>query len=160
MPVDLSSIPMRSRRAIEAELAGRIYATASASSGPDAALATLNAAIDQAAREAGQAFAAKAPGAAPSLKHFSSVLALWQAGGALTIEGTVLTSKTLDFRVVRCGYMEMYTEMGLPKALHATLSCRRDAAFAEGYSPKLVMERPQTISDGHPACVFRFSWLD
>ncbi|HWR04680.1 MAG TPA: L-2-amino-thiazoline-4-carboxylic acid hydrolase, partial [Humidesulfovibrio sp.] len=90
--------------------------------------------------------------------HFSGVLELWQAGGALTIEGIELEAESLDFRVVRCGYMEMYAQMGLPKALHATLSCRRDAAFAAGYSPKLLLDRPEVISAGAPACLFRFRW--
>lgn len=158
MTPDLSSIPLKSRRAIEAELAMRVYLAALPRLGEVAALELLNAAIDQAAFEAGRAFAAKAPGGAPSLAHFSGVLDLWQAGGALAIEGIELGAESLNFRVVRCGYMELYAEMGLPKALHATLSCRRDAAFAAGYSPKLLLDRPEIISAGAPACLFRFRW--
>lgn len=158
MGVDLSAIPLNSRRAIEAELAQRIYAAALPRLGEAAALELLNAAIDEAARAAGQAFAAKAPGGAPSLAHFSEVLNLWQAGGALTIQDIERGPDSLRFRVTRCGYMEMYRDMGLPAALHATLSCRRDAAFAEGYSPKLLLDRPETISGNAPACLFHFRW--
>ncbi|MBI5520438.1 MAG: L-2-amino-thiazoline-4-carboxylic acid hydrolase [Desulfovibrio sp.] len=160
MAAELGSIPLKSRRAIEAELAARIYFAALPRLGEAAALEILNAAMDEAAREAGRAFSAQAPGGVPSLEHFSGVLRLWQAGGALDIEDVRNTPDRLEFRVTRCGYMEMYAEMGLPKPLHATLSCRRDAAFAEGYSPKLALERPATISEGSPACLFVFRWKD
>jgi len=159
MPVDLSRIPMNARRAIEAELAARVYQAALPSLGEAAALAILNAAIDSAAFEAGQAYAAKAPNG-PSLEHFSGVLDLWRAGGALDIKDIKRADDALNFTVTRCGYMEMYAEMGLPKALFATLSCRRDASFAAGYSPRLVLDRPQTISEGAPGCLFRFTWRD
>jgi hypothetical protein len=160
MTPDLSSIQLNARRAIEAELAHRIYSTALPRLGETAALEILNAAIDQAAFDTGRSFAAKAPGGVPSLEHFSAVLDLWQAGGALTIEDITLGPDSLSFCVVRCGYMEMYAQMGLPKVLHATLSCRRDVAFAEGYSPKLVLDRPEVISAGALACLFRFRWQD
>lgn len=157
MPVDLSQVPMNARRAIEAEFAHRVYAATLPSLGRNVALRVLNDAIDGAAQEAGRAFAAKAP-EGPSLAHFATVVNLWRAGGALDIADTVLTQDTLSFSVTRCGYMEMYAEMGLPQVLHATLSCRRDAAFAAGYSPLLKLDRPATISDGALACLFRFTW--
>lgn len=158
MPVDLSQVPMNARRAIEAELAGRVYAAALPVLGRERALSILDTAIDSAALEAGRAFAAKAPGGTPGLRHFSEVVNLWRAGGALDIADVSLADDAFAFRVTRCGYMEMYAAMGLPRELFATLSCRRDAAFAAGYSPHLVMDRPETISGGVPACLFRFSW--
>jgi len=158
MTIDLSKVPMNSRRAIEAELAGRLYVAALPSLGRVRALGILNDAIDDAAREAGRAFAAAAPGHGPSLEHFSGVVEMWRAGGALDIADVSRTNDGFGFRVTRCGYMRMYAEMGLPRELFATLSCRRDAAFAAGYSEHLVMSRPETISGGAPACVFRFGW--
>jgi len=158
MAVDLTNVKLNERRAIEAELAKRIFDAALPALGQAGALALLNAAIDQAAAEAGQAFAAKAPDG-PSLAHFAQVLDLWQAGGALTLADIHQDADRLDFTVTRCGYMEMYHVMGLPAVLHATLSCRRDAAFAAGYSPNLRLERPQTISEGAPGCIFRFRWV-
>lgn len=160
MDLDLSTVPLRARRAIEAELARRFNAEAAARLGASAALELLDAAIDQAAQEAGKAFAAKAPGGEPSLEHFALVLDLWQAGGALTLANIKHGPHSLSFSVTRCGYMEMYQALGIPKELHASLSCRRDAAFAAGYSPKLRLERPQIISDGSPNCLFRFRWQD
>jgi len=158
MAVDLTNVKLNERRVIEAELAKRIFDAALPTLGQSGALALLNAAIDQAAAEAGKAFAAKAPGG-PSLAHFAQVLGLWQAGGALTLADIHQDADSLDFTVTRCGYMEMYSEMGLPAVLHATLSCRRDAAFAAGYSPNLRLERPQTISEGASGCIFRFRWV-
>ena len=159
MGVNLTSIPLSARRAIEAQFALRMYTVALPTLGPDAALRVLNAAIDAAAREAGQAFAACAPHSTPSLEHFSQVLDTWQAGGALTITDLERGPDFLNFSVSRCGYMEMYRDMDLPTVLHATLSCRRDAAFAEGYSPQLRLERPETISGGAARCLFMFRWV-
>jgi hypothetical protein len=159
MGVDLSSIPLNARRAIEAELAQRVYIAALPSLGHAAALQILCDAIDEAARAAGRAFASRAPYSTPNLEHFSQVLRVWQTGGALSIENVELASESLSFCVTRCGYMEMYRELGLPAFLHDTLSCRRDAAFAEGYSPRLRLERPQTISAGAQSCLFWFRWL-
>lgn len=158
MGVDLRSIPLIARRGIEAEFALRVYTAALPGLGHEAALRILDDAIDKSARAAGQAFSAKAPYSTPSLEHFSQVLGIWQTGDALCIKDVEHTSQSLNFRVTRCGYMEMYRELGLPAFLHATLSCRRDAAFAEGYSPKLRLERPQTISEGADSCLFLFNW--
>lgn len=154
----VKSIPLSARRGVEAEILARVYAAAIPELGREGALELLSVAIDQAALEAGQAFAAKAPGGIPSLAHFAGVLELWTAGGALSISDVRQDADVLSFRVDRCGYMELYEALGIPKELHAVLSCRRDAAFAAGYSPKLRFSRPNAISDGSPACLFRFDW--
>jgi len=158
MGPDLRNVPLNSRRAIEAEFALRLYTAALPHLGQQRALAVLNDAIDAMATEAGQRFAVQAPGGVPSLDHFSTVLDLWQAGGALTIADIERTQSSLMFSVMRCGYMEMYTAMDIPAALHGALSCRRDEAFAAGYSQKLLLSRPQVISDGAPSCRFEFRW--
>lgn len=158
MGPDLATIPMIARRAVEAELLARVYRSALARLGHDQALALLDAAVDEAAFEAGRAFAGRAPAGGPSLPHFALVLDLWKAGGALDITDVQRDAHSLSFRVARCGYMDLYRSMGLPPELFATLSCRRDAAFARGYSTRLVMERPQTISAGAESCLFLFRW--
>lgn len=158
MGADLSAIPLQKRRAIEAELAARVYSAALPNLGQEAALKILSDAIDESARTAGQEFASRAPYSIPSLLHFSQILHVWQTGGALCIENMERETDQLSFSVTRCGYIEMYREMGLPAELHPTLSCRRDAAFAEGYSSRLRMERSQTISEGADCCLFRFFW--
>lgn len=160
MGPDLASIPMIHRRAIEAEMLVRVYRSTASRFGKEVAISVLNAAIDEAALEAGRAFAARSPhGGAPSLEHFSQVLELWKSGGALDIADIERNDQALSFRVVRCGYIDVYRERALPPELYSTLSCRRDAAFARGYSPHLKMERPQTISEGADSCLFLFRWI-
>lgn len=153
-----AAIPLLERRAIEAELLLRVFDAASASLGPRQARLIVEQAVDAAALAAGQAFARSAPGGRPSLEHFATVLERWQEGGVLDIRDIRLDKTSLSFCVTRCGYVEKYREMGLPQPLHSLCSCRRDAAFAEGYSPRLGLERPETIAQGHAACRFVFSW--
>jgi hypothetical protein len=153
-----AGIPLSTRRAVEAEMLCRVYAAATPRLGREAALELIGAAVDDAAREAGKGFAAKAPGGKPCLTHFADVLGLWTAGGALSISCVENDGNCLSFRVDRCGYMAMYKDLGIPEELHPVLSCRRDAAFAEGYSRHLRFSRPQAISDGSECCRFRFTW--
>lgn len=153
-----TGISLLERRTIEAELLLRVYAAASASLGPQQVLGILEQAVDSAALAAGQAFALAAPQGRPSLAHFATVLELWQQGGTLNITDIRLDADSLGFTVTRCGYVERYADLGVPAQLRAVFSCRRDVAFAEGYSPHLVLERPQTIAQGHKACCFVFRW--
>ncbi|MDP3426967.1 MAG: L-2-amino-thiazoline-4-carboxylic acid hydrolase [Humidesulfovibrio sp.] len=153
-----NGIPLLERRAIEAELLLRVYAAASASLGPQQARSILEQAVDSAALAAGRAFALAAPQGGPSLAHFATVLERWQEGGVLDITDIRQDADSLGFTVARCAYVERYIDLGVPAHLHAVFSCRRDAAFAEGYSPQLLLERPQTIAEGHKACCFVFRW--
>lgn len=154
------NMPLIERRAVEAELLMRVYDAARVQHGYEAALGILKRVVDQAAFEAGQAFAAEAPGSGPSLKHFATVVARWRAGGVLDIEDIQQTPGGLSFSVTRCGYMQMYEKMGIPHEFHAIFSCRRDAAFAEGYSSCLRLERPLVIGQGGKTCEFRFFWTE
>ena len=154
-----TGVPLLERRAIEAEILLRVYEAACVSVGPEAALRILEQAVDAAALAAGRQFALTAPLAAPSLAHFATVLDRWQEGGTLDIRDIRLDDSSLRFAVTRCGYAQRYAELGVPTQLRTVFSCRRDATFAEGYSPHLCMERPETIAAGHAACGFVFSWL-
>jgi hypothetical protein len=155
---ELTKIPLPARRAIEAEILDKVYASAVERVGRDQALEILGAAIDASAFAAGRAFAAKAPGGEPSLAHFAKILDAWQIGGALGVAGIRQDADTLSFTVTRCGYAEMYARMGVARELHSVLSCRRDAAFAAGYSPRLALSRPETIAAGASGCTFAFRW--
>jgi hypothetical protein len=153
-----ATIPMLERRAIEAELLLRVFDAASASVGPEQARRILEQAVDSAALAAGRAFARTAPGGGPSLAHFSLVLDQWREGGVLDLGDIRLEKDSLSFAVTRCGYAQRYAELGVPAQLCTVFSCRRDAAFAAGYSPHLRLERPETIAQGHAACGFVFRW--
>lgn len=152
-------VPMIERRAIEAELLLRVHAAAMRRHGPQAARELLEEAVDASARVAGRAFAASAPHG-PSLEHFATVLERWREGGVLRIEDVRLEQGLLSFSVSRCGYMERYAELGVPPELRAVLSCRRDLGFAEGYSARLRLERPETLGEEGTRCRFTFHWDD
>ncbi|OGR34531.1 MAG: hypothetical protein A2051_08280 [Desulfovibrionales bacterium GWA2_65_9] len=154
-----TSLSLLERRAIEAEMLLRVFDAASASVGPERAQRILEQAVDSAALAAGQAFASTALQGGPSLAHFALVLERWQEGGVLDIRDIRQDQTALRFTVTRCGYVQRYADLGVPAHLCAVFSCRRDAAFAEGYSPHLAMERQETIAEGHAACRFVFRWL-
>ncbi len=154
-----TGVPLLERRAIEAEMLLRVHNAACLSVGPEAALRILEQAVDSAALAAGRLFALSAPQGGPSLAHFATVLDRWQEGGTLDIKDIRLDDSSLRFAVTRCGYVQRYVDLGVPAQLCAVFSCRRDAAFAEGYSSHLCMERPETIAVGHAACGFVFHWL-
>lgn len=157
----IAPFPMIERRAIEAELMLAIYRSATAQVGPEKARAILESAIDEVAHAAGKAFADCAPqDSGPCLAHFATVLDRWSQGGVLVIEDIHLNESELTFRVTRCGYMDRYAALGVPSELRTVFSCRRDQGFAEGYSAKLRMSRPEALGDGGQCCRFTFRWAD
>lgn len=135
----------------------RLYETGKEKFGKTALLELVEATTCGAAREVGRQFAESAPGG-PSLAHFSTMLDVWRAGGALDIVDSRCTDAEWTFRVVRCRYLEAYRELGLPDELSYAVSCARDACLARGYSDRLRLDRPAVISRGAPACLFRFVW--
>ena len=145
------------RRRIEAEILGRVYDSLAPQVGESTALDVICQATASAARDAGRSFAAAA-WPEPCLEHFATVVELWRAGGALEIADVSLTKTELKFVVLRCAYLEMYRAMGLGAAMCNALSCVRDAAFVQGYSPHLIMERPFTLAMDEKPCRFRFVW--
>ena len=61
----------------------------------------------------------------------------------------------LAYNVTRCGYADMYRQLGLAE-LGKTLSCGRDFALIEGFNPEISLTRTQTILDGASYCDFRY----
>jgi len=155
----LSEVTLLEQRRIEAAMLADVYAVLVERLGRQPALAVIEDTVARAARTAGQAFAAQAPGG-PSLAHFATVSALWQRGGALEIVNEQREPGRVSFDVARCRYAESYREMGLPEELAVRVSCLRDAAFAAGYSPCLTLDRPATIASGAEKCPFTFTWND
>lgn len=155
----MNAPPLIEQRAIEAQIFRAFYLTLSAKAGKTAALAAVAEAVEALGLAAGQAFAATAPNG-PSFDHFATILDIWRASGALEVENARQTGRELTFTVTRCAYVERYRTMGLPEELVGLVSCGRDEPFARGYSPKLALERPQTLATGAPGCAFRFTWRD
>ncbi len=150
------TMPILTRRRIEAEFARGVYDAMKAELGEAAAKRILAAAVIRMAREGAARMAQDAPGGAPDLDSFRAIQSLWTAGDALTTEVLESTPTTFNFNVTRCRYAEMYRAMGLAD-LGAVLSCNRDGAFCEGYDPKLKLTRTQTLMGGATHCDFRYT---
>lgn len=146
-------------RLAQARILTLVWERTAARVGRDAATAILAEAIADDARAAGAAFAAQAPHG-PCLAHFATILERWREGGALDTRDIVLTETTLSCTVTACAYARGYADMGLPPDLVPLLSCARDEPFAQGYSPRLSMHRPETIAGGAAACGFVFTWAE
>jgi hypothetical protein len=146
------------RRKIEAGIIAPIYAEMCAQLGEAKAQAILDRAIRDAAVGAARSFADKTPGGT-SLRSFQEIQHLWTQDDALTIDVLKATDTEFDFNVRRCRYAEAYREMGLGSIGHL-LSCNRDAAFCEGYDPRLKLERTQTLMQGASHCDFRYRMED
>jgi L-2-amino-thiazoline-4-carboxylic acid hydrolase len=159
MSTDTMEIPTLTKRRLQAEVIGPIYAEMVAQIGEEKASAILDAAIRKAAINEGRAFAAKAPGGKPSMADFIKLYELWTTGGSLEIEVLEASDTKFDFDVTRCRYAETYKQMDLGKVGHL-LSCNRDGSFCEGYDPRLKLERKQTIMQGAKCCTFRYSLND
>ncbi len=150
------TMPILTRRRIEAEFARGVYDAMKAELGEAAAKRILAAAVIRMAREGAARMAQDAPGGAPDLDSFRAIQSLWTAGDALTTEVLESTPTTFNFNVTRCRYAEMYRAMGLAD-LGAVLSSNRDGAFCEGYDPKLKLTRTQTLMGGATHCDFRYT---
>ncbi len=140
------------RRKIEAAVIAPIYDEMRAAFGEESAREILKRAIRRAAVAAGAEMAAKAPAGA-NLETFKAIQHLWTKDGALTIEVLNDAPGVFDFNVTRCRYAETYRAMGLC-AIGDILSCDRDGAFCEGYSPGIALTRTQTIMGGASFCDF------
>ncbi|WP_319759768.1 L-2-amino-thiazoline-4-carboxylic acid hydrolase [Maridesulfovibrio sp.] len=145
-----------SRRLIEAELYGELYATMTDQFGQEKALQIITENLQRSALKAGRAFAAKVDD--PNLEHFSTVVEMWKTENAIEVADISINENELTIKVVRCRYQESYRAMGLPEELCTLLSCSRDEPFAKGYSEHLSMVRETTLAQGGECCPFKFIW--
>jgi L-2-amino-thiazoline-4-carboxylic acid hydrolase len=153
----MPEIPVLTKRKLQAQVIGPIYAEMVAQIGEEKASSILDAAIRKAAIAEGKEFAKKAPGGITSMQDFIKLYELWTADGALEVTVLEATDKVFNFDVTRCKYAESYKEMGLGKVGHL-MSCNRDGTFCEGYDPNIKLDRKQTIMGGAPCCTFRYSY--
>ena len=145
------------RRRLEAGVFKLVFEVLAEGWGREVALEVIGQAVERDARAAGEGFAAQAPDG-PGLEHFATILERLGQGGALELDQVELEPGRFSYRVTRCRYVEQYAEMGIDRELAYTLSCRRDAAFARGYHPDLLMERPTTLAQGQGECRFVYTW--
>lgn len=151
-----TELPTLTRRRLQAQVIGPIYAEMVAEIGEEKAAAILDRAIRKAAIAEGKMFAEKT-GGNTSMADFIKLYNLWTADGALEMRVLEASDTVFDFDITRCRYAETYKEMGLGKIGHL-LSCNRDGTFCEGYDPNITLERKQTIMEGAPTCTFRYRY--
>ncbi len=141
------------QREIEARIVGPLIQAFAKELGEERAIAVLRRVIGELARQGG-ADLARSLGE-QSLEAFARTLDRWRENGALEIELLEQSAERLSFNVRRCRYAEMYHALGLAE-LGSSLSCQRDFALAEGFSPDIQLVRTQTLMEGAPFCDFRF----
>lgn len=154
---DADPLPILTQRRIEAAFAKGVYEEMKAELGEDVAKRILSSAVVRLAKQAAADMAKEAPDGAATLDSFRAIQPRWVAEDALRIEVTESSERSFHFNVTRCRYAEMYRAMGLAD-LGALLSCNRDGAFCEGYSPQLTLQRTQTLMGGASHCDFRYEW--
>ncbi len=150
-------IPVLTKRRLQAQVIGPIYAEMVTQVGEERASSILDAAIRKAAIAEGKEFAKKAPDGVTSMADFIKLYELWTADGALEVTVHEASDTVFNFDVTRCKYAETYHEMGLGKVGHL-MSCNRDGTFCEGYDPNIKLERKQTIMGGASCCTFRYHY--
>jgi L-2-amino-thiazoline-4-carboxylic acid hydrolase len=155
--MNMTDLPTLTKRRLQAQVIGPIFAEMAAEIGEEKAAAILDRAIRKAAIAEGKEFAKRAPGGVTSMADFIKLYDLWTADGALEMKVLEATEERFDFDITRCRYAETYKEMGLGRIGHL-LSCNRDGTFCEGYDPNIKLERKQTIMQGATCCTFRYTY--
>ena len=154
----VSDVALLDRREIEAGIVAPLLQAFEGELGEARAIETAAAVIRRLAREAGAAAAARL-GRNDLFALAEVVRTMWSAASALDVVVTEETGTVLAFDVRRCVYAETYERMGV-RRYGPCLSCGRDAAFAEGFNPRIRMCRTMTIMEGAPRCDFRFTLED
>src|SRR5262245_36216920 len=153
----MTSLPTLTKRRLQAQVIGPIFAEMVAEVGEEKAKAILDRAIRKAAIAEGREFARRAPDGVTSMADFIKLYELWTADGGVEIEVLEASDTRFDFNVTRCRYAETYKEMGLGQIGHL-ISCNRDGTFCQGYDPNIMLERKQTIMQGASSCTFRYTY--
>jgi hypothetical protein len=141
------------RREIEARIVAPLLEAFAAEVGRDRAVEIVRQVILQIAREQGAQLVQQAGGC--KLTHFATALEAWKKGDAMEMVVLEQNEQRLAYNVTRCGYADMYRQLGLAE-LGKTLSCGRDFALIEGFNPEISLTRTQTILDGALCCDFRY----
>jgi len=144
------------RREIEACLIAPLLEAFAEEVGRERAIEIVRQEILHIARQQGAELAQEAGGR--TLAHFAAALDSWKRGNAMDMDVLEQSDERLAFNVTRCGYAEMYRQLGIPE-LGQILSCGRDFAMIEGFNPDINLTRTQTILEGAPNCNFRYQML-
>lgn len=148
-----SQIGVLTRREVEARIVAPLLEALAAEFDRQRVLEIARQVIEQVARQQGAELAQRMGGC--SLAHFAQALEAWKKGDAMDMDVLEQSETRFSFNVTCCGYAQMYQALGVPE-LGQTLSCSRDFALVEGFSPAIQLERTQTILEGAPFCDFRY----
>ncbi|MEP7118766.1 MAG: L-2-amino-thiazoline-4-carboxylic acid hydrolase [Acidobacteriota bacterium] len=153
----LNAVGVLTRREIEARILAPVVEALGQRFGRDEVVAIVRDVIANLARAQGQAMADRLGDR--SLDSFAQTLGPWTKDDALRLRVIDTEPGRFEFDVTRCRYAEMYRALGIPE-LGEVLSCQRDAALIEGFSPDVTLTRTQTIMQGAPCCDFRYRRTD
>jgi hypothetical protein len=155
----LTDLPNIERRRIQGQVIKPIYDELKAEIGPERARALLARAITRSAEAEARAAAEANPAGDDPMGAFTAIFnrTYRDRGIESGLEATVLAEgpDRLDFDVTRCGFVEMYRDLGLGE-IADVLSCNRDGTFAQAYDDRIELDRAQTIAQGAPCCTFRY----
>jgi hypothetical protein len=152
-PFEISHLRLRG---IQAPIAVCLIKEFANSVGFEKALEIATAAIQSDAMVAGKAMAEKL--GSNTLKDMARLVReVWSKDDAMNVKFLEETDRNLSFNVTRCGYAELYQNMGILEFGYR-LSCCRDEPFIQGFNPQIRLLRTQTIMQGAPYCDFRYVW--
>ncbi len=154
LPADyMNVVGLLNRREIEARVLAPLLEIMSKEMGREYAVEIFRKVILDIARRQGAQLADSME--TNDLKHFAEAQESWKKDNAIQTEILEHSRRKFSFNVYRCRYAEMYQHLGIPE-LGKILSCDRDFAFIEGYSPRICLSRTQTIMEGATFCDFRY----
>lgn len=154
MSIDIDQMSVLDRRRIEAMVLGPMIRAFEQEIGKERAHAIARRVIIKIAQDQGKALSQRLGG--NDLSTFSRGKDPWTRGGALEMDVLEDSEVRVSFNVTRCRYAEMYRELGM-EDLGFIFSCGRDGALSSGFSPRLKLERTQTIMEGASHCDFRYT---
>jgi hypothetical protein len=154
-PVDQlnAKIGVLTRREVEARIVAPLVDALGKRFGHEEVLEVVRETIIRIAQEQGGQLVELVGG--NSLAHFAESLKYWTQDNALEIEMIEQADEVFAFNVTRCRYAELYRALGVPE-LGAILSCNRDYALIEGFSPDVTLTRTQTLMSGGACCDFHY----
>ena len=150
MSIDIDQMSVLDRRRIEAMVLGPMIRAFEQEIGKERAHAIARRVIIKIAQDQGKRLGGN------DLSTFSRGKDPWTRGGALEMDVLEDSEVHVSFNVTRCRYAEMYRELGM-EDLGFIFSCGRDGALSSGFSPRLKLERTQTIMEGASHCDFRYT---
>jgi len=75
----------------------------------------------------------------------------------VAVEDMKIGKNEVTFKITRCLWAKICKEMGAPE-VGKIMYCDFDFPHARWWSPKLKLEKKQTIMEGAPHCDFRYIW--